>query len=204
VAAIIFAGGALCLLGIRVSAGGRRPRPSTLLAALAAGFLLVAALIVLESTGQFLIHHAGWHKPLAVVGLGLGALLLGATMQGMFLGHAYLVAWKMPIRVLIHACRILIVVALARALLASVMAGWWWFGQAEPRPNQLADFTWILLISRVLFGLVGPVVLGWMALSAARIRSTQSATGILYPALVLVSMGELCSLYLLTTYGLAI
>ena len=38
---------------------------------------------------------------------------------------------------------------------------------------------------------VGVLVLGWMAWEAARIRSTQSATGILYVAVVFCFLGEL-------------
>jgi hypothetical protein len=46
---------------------------------------------------------------------------------------------------------------------------------------------------RWLIGLVGPLVLGWMAWEAVRIRSTQSATGILYVVVILSFLGELTS-----------
>ncbi|RMF61589.1 MAG: hypothetical protein D6743_13310, partial [Calditrichaeota bacterium] len=43
---------------------------------------------------------------------------------------------------------------------------------------------------RVAFGLVVPLIFGFMVWSAAKIRSTQSATGILYATIVLVLLGE--------------
>ena len=49
---------------------------------------------------------------------------------------------------------------------------------------------------RWLVGFVGPAVLGWMAWQTARIRSTQSATGILYVVIILCFLGELTSLLL--------
>jgi hypothetical protein len=40
-------------------------------------------------------------------------------------------------------------------------------------------------------GFVGPLVFGWMAWQSARIRSTQSATGILYVVVIFCFLGEL-------------
>jgi hypothetical protein len=45
-------------------------------------------------------------------------------------------------------------------------------------------------------GFVGPLGLGWMAWRCARIRSTQSASGILYVVVVFCFLGELTSLLL--------
>jgi hypothetical protein len=143
---------------------------------------------------------------MSIVAILAGAALLGASLQGMLIGHAYLVASKMPIRVLINACRWLIALVLLRTALAGAGFAAWWFGWsgAQANPGQLEMMTWVFIVTRALFGLIAPPVLGWMALASARIRSTQSATGILYPVLVLVSMGELCFLYLLTGYGVVL
>ena len=46
---------------------------------------------------------------------------------------------------------------------------------------------------RWLLGLIAPLVLGWMAWETARIRSTQSATGILYVVVIVCFLGELMS-----------
>ena len=51
-------------------------------------------------------------------------------------------------------------------------------------------------------GFVAPLVLGWMAWQTARIRSTQSATGILYVVVIFCFLGELTSLLLPRQYRL--
>jgi len=48
-----------------------------------------------------------------------------------------------------------------------------------------------------LFGLLGPVVLAYMTWETAKIRSTQSATGILYVDFFTVIVGEVLAKYLL-------
>jgi hypothetical protein len=55
----------------------------------------------------------------------------------------------------------------------------------------------------LLFGLIGPVVLAYMTWETAKLRSTQSATGILYVDLFMVIVGELVAKYLLLTTALA-
>ena len=48
----------------------------------------------------------------------------------------------------------------------------------------------------MLFGLLGPVVLAYLTWETAKIRSTQSATGILYVDFFTVIVGELLAKYL--------
>ena len=55
---------------------------------------------------------------------------------------------------------------------------------------------------RWLVGVLAPLGFGLMALSAARIRSTQSATGILYVVVVCGFLGELLSMLLTHQSGL--
>jgi len=49
----------------------------------------------------------------------------------------------------------------------------------------------------VLFGLAGPALLSYLTWETAKIRSTQSATGILYVDFFTVVVGEVLSKYLL-------
>jgi hypothetical protein len=49
---------------------------------------------------------------------------------------------------------------------------------------------------RWLVGFLAPLGLVWMAWQAARIRSTQSATGILYVVVIFCFLGELTGLLL--------
>jgi hypothetical protein len=53
-------------------------------------------------------------------------------------------------------------------------------------------------------GFLGPLVLAWMAWQAAKIRSTQSATGILYVVVIFCFLGEMTSQLLLSTTGYAL
>jgi protein NrfD len=55
----------------------------------------------------------------------------------------------------------------------------------------------IFFWQRVLFGLVGPLVLAYLTWETAKIRSTQSATGILYVDFFTVIVGEVLAKYLL-------
>jgi hypothetical protein len=54
---------------------------------------------------------------------------------------------------------------------------------------------------RWIIGLVLPLVLCWLAWETIRIRSTQSATGILYVVVILCFLGELTSQLLLERTG---
>ena len=60
----------------------------------------------------------------------------------------------------------------------------------------------MFLWQRVLFGLAGPAVLGWLTWETAKIRSTQSATGILYVDFFAVIVGEVLAKYLLMEISL--
>jgi hypothetical protein len=56
----------------------------------------------------------------------------------------------------------------------------------------------------MLFGLAAPAVLGYLTWATARIRSTQSATGILYVDFFTVVVGEMLASYVLLSAGLAV
>ena len=57
-------------------------------------------------------------------------------------------------------------------------------------PSTLESELILWLAVRWIIGFVGPLVLGWMAWETARIRSTQSATGILYVVVILCFSGR--------------
>lgn len=199
------AGGLIALLGVRLGATRGRPTSVAVLSVLGGLCWIATALVALPRPADAA---AAPPWPLVAVAALLGSLLLGATLGGMLVGHAYLTASRMPIRVLVNACRWLLALAVLRTLFAGAVLTAWWFRLAPdwglPEPGRLDELTWVVLLVRVLFGLVGPLATGWMALASARIRSTQSATGILYPGLVLVCMGELCFLHLLVDLGLVL
>ncbi len=76
---------------------------------------------------------------------------------------------------------------------------YWW--TAEQPLGNLGTETLLWLSARWLLGILAPLALGWMAWETARIRSTQSATGILYVVVIVTFLGELTSLLLLEKTG---
>lgn len=116
------------------------------------------------------------------------AALLGATLSAMLLGHLYLIAPSMSVTPLFRLLSAMFVASGLRLVYAGVE-----FGLSE---KLLTTDDLLFLPVRWGIGLGGPLILGWMAWQATRIRSTQSATGILYVAVIFCFIGELMGLSL--------
>jgi hypothetical protein len=114
------------------------------------------------------------------------AALLGTATTAMLLGHSYLVMPTMSIVPLLRILGALFAALIARAAVAGV---WLWMASA----GKLDGDTLIWLGLRWVLGFILPLVLGVMAWQTARIRSTQSATGILYVVVIFCFLGELTS-----------
>jgi|GEM_PF-262523 len=118
-------------------------------------------------------------------------LLLGITMAAMLLGHWYL---NSPTMELAPLKKLILAMAVAVALQGAISAVGLW-GNIDL--GQQMTTQWILfLLIRWLFGLVGVSVLTWMAWQTIKIPNTQSATGILYVAVIGTFVGETTSLLL--------
>ena len=118
-------------------------------------------------------------------------LLLGLTMAAMLLGHWYLNSPTMelrPLRRLIAAMG----AAVALQMVVSSCGLWGEFAAAQPLSTQWALF----VILRWTFGLLGVAAMAWMAWQTLKIPNTQSATGILYVAVIGAFVGETMSLLL--------
>jgi hypothetical protein len=126
------------------------------------------------------------------------AALLGSATTAMLMGHSYLIAPAMSLTPLFRLLCALGICLLIRMVLAAVCL-WLWTGQ--PGSANLENEMWLLLPVRWGLGLIVPLVLGWMAWETARIRSTQSATGILYVVVILCFLGELTSQLLVAKTG---
>jgi hypothetical protein len=118
-------------------------------------------------------------------------LLLGLTTASMLLGHWYL---NSPTMQLAPIRRLLL--AMGAALLLQVVVSA--VGAAsEVRLAPELSTPWLLfLLLRWSFGLVAVATLAWMAWQTLKIPNTQSATGILYVAVIGVFVGELTGLLL--------
>jgi hypothetical protein len=124
------------------------------------------------------------------------AALLGTATTAMLMGHSYLIAPAMSLTPLLNLLRGLFA-AVALRMAVSAVELWSW--TASHWPVRLEDETILLLPVRWGVGLFGPLILGYMAWRAAAIRSTQSATGILYVVVICCFLGELLSQLLAAT-----
>ena len=126
------------------------------------------------------------------------AAVLGAAMTAMLMGHFYLIAPTMSLTPLLRLLGALFVALVLRLAVASV--GLWCWTAGHSLVN-LEDVTVLWLPLRWGVGFIAPLVLTWMAREAAKIRSTQSATGILYVVVIFCFLGELTSQLLLDNTG---
>lgn len=116
------------------------------------------------------------------------AAILGGSVTAMLLGHWYLNSPGMKLAPLFLLIRFLLVAVLTRA----VVVGWgtWKWNDIHPT----LDWQDIVFLSlRWIAGLAGVAITGWMARQTLFIPNTQSATGILYVAVILAFLGELTS-----------
>jgi hypothetical protein len=157
-----------------------------LLAVLETG-LLAAALVVVDLAA------ASPRGPILLVGDATSALFLGAALSAMLMGHMYLIAPTMSLTPLFRLLAVAALACLGR-MIADSAALWFW--TESPLLGKVGIDMILWLTVRWLVGFVGPLVLGVMAWQSARIRSTQSATGILYVVVILCFLGELNSLLL--------
>jgi protein NrfD len=145
--------------------------------------------------------------PLAVLSALTSAGLLGGACTAMVLGHWYLVIPSMEVRHLQRAVGFHIITLVLRiAVVAAVLA--LTFNQVLPAGSTVARYVasidGIFFWQRVLFGLAGPALLSYLTWETAKIRSTQSATGILYVDFFTVVVGEVLASYILLSAGVAI
>lgn len=138
---------------------------------------------------------------LATLSLLSGAALVGSVLLAMTLGHFYLVIPRLTIDPLRRLTNGYLGAILARVATSLVVLGLAWSLVGKDDRPVLIDQV-AILAPRALFGLAGPLLLCFLARGTVAIKSTQSATGILYGATVFVFFGELAASYLFVEAGL--
>lgn len=126
------------------------------------------------------------------------AAVLGSSVTAMLIGHSYLIAPGMSLTPLLRMLAVLAACLLVRMALAGIGL-WFWTDEIAAPLSQTETMLWLAV--RWVLGLFAPLVLGWMAWETAQIRSTQSATGILYVVVIVCFLGELTSQLLLQKTG---
>jgi hypothetical protein len=190
--------------------------------ALAAGAVVLALVGVKVLRGADFLKSLGWLRAASVLAMGAlvpeaialerapivtpghllgiasllsGGALLGSVTLAMTLGHFYLVIPRLSIDPLQRLANAYLASIVARLLVAGVaLALAWPVVVADDRPFLMDQVA--VLLPRALFGLVGPFVLCFLTRGTVAIKSTQSATGILYGATVFVVFGELAASWL--------
>ena len=138
--------------------------------------------------------------PFAVASVVLSALVLGATIDAMVLGHWYLVQHGLSFQPLERMGDALLGLYAIRTVLA---AAWLWAmgGWERLTAGEVPLDRWMFLLLRGLAGLVGPLALGWMVRECVKLKSNTSATGILYVICLFVLVGEFTAVWFWTSLG---
>ena len=169
-------------------------------------FGVISSLLVVLITAVWL--GGASHSTFALLWLHGGAsrlssgFLLGSTLTAMLLGHHYLTAPAMSIEPLKRIIGLIAGALAARCVLAAL--GIWISRQGtiagllESTPDTQ---TGMFLAARWGMGFVGAAVATYMTWKTAQIRSTQSATGILYIAMIFVLFGELTAMIMASGVG---
>lgn len=136
----------------------------------------------------------------------LSMCLLGISNFAMILGHYYLVVPKLSEEPLIYCLFIFWVIIFLKIILSisNILS----FGMPYLEENTILGdgyvYNWLFVIMRYLWGFIAPLILSFFTFKLCRIRSIQSATGVLYIVEFFVIVGELISIYMMVRHGLAI
>jgi protein NrfD len=127
--------------------------------------------------------------------------LLGGTCTAMVLGHWYLILPSLQVHhlqsiVKVHIVSMVVRIAVVTAAVFFAIATWQ-PGLGPSFSRYILSVDGVFFWQRVLFGLGGPALLSYLTWETAKIRSTQSATGILYVDFFTVVVGEVLAKYLL-------
>jgi hypothetical protein len=132
-----------------------------------------------------------WPRVLHMADRATSGMVLGSVTTAMLLGHWYL---NTPTMKLNPLKRLIVLIAIAVGLRMGVCVAGIWLHSISYVATGISAQTWgLFLAMRWLSGLIGVLVLAWLTWQTLKIPNTQSATGILYAAVVLVFIGELTS-----------
>jgi len=133
----------------------------------------------------------------------LSSLILGFSMGAMMLGHWYLTQPKLSIDELKRLTWLLISFIGIKFIFSSYQSLLLLKGMTEVQLlHYLVKVPGVFVLMRYVWGLLGSLLLSFLVWKTVKIRSTQSATGILYVVVVACLVGEILSLYLAFHFGI--
>lgn len=133
-------------------------------------------------------------------------LLLGISNFAMILGHYYLVVPKLSFEPLFYCLYIFWTVIFFKIMSSLSVV----FSLAKPYLEEGTlhgdgyMYNWLFISMRYLWGYAAPLILSFFTFRLCKLRSNQSATGVLYIVEFFVIVGELISVYLMAKHGLPI
>ena len=138
----------------------------------------------------------------------LGGFILCGALFSMILGHWYLNVVSLPISMLRSTVKFLILIVALRFIwdmgyifmgeVSTIRAG----SLPVSMTQFLQTFDGFFLIFALFFGTLLPLILGILTLKTIAIKSTQSATGLLYVIVISVVMADLFYKYYLVQTAL--
>jgi len=134
----------------------------------------------------------------------IAALVMGVVILAMMLGHWYLVTPKLSITPLKRYSNsyILLTVLTALELVLNYTRYVGWGNEPLTEAGKHLYYGEILFVLfRVAWGILPPLGMAYWIWETVRLKSTQSATGILYAAMVCTMIGEGMGLYLTLATG---
>jgi hypothetical protein len=151
-----------------------------------------------------LAFHVFKFDPLWIMFFFMSMSLLGVSNFSMLLGHYYLVVPRLSEEPLIYCLYIFWICFFLKIISSLAII----FSIGAPYLSEgtvLGDgymYNWLFISMRYLWGYVAPVILSLFTYRLCKIRSLQSATGVLYIVEFFVIVGELISVYLMAKHGL--
>jgi len=130
-----------------------------------------------------------------------GAVALGSALTALSLGHWYLVSPTLATQPLIRVNFLCLGAIVAQLILLPILL--FGPGTTPQSRNTLFNDDALFLGVRIVFGLLVPLAASVMAWRTARIRSLDSATGLLYIVAALVLAGEITARTLFFLTGVA-
>ena len=179
-------------------------RPGIVALAVLAGLTAVVLQAVDVSAGASSVVRA-----LTIASFLTSAAMLGGACTAMILGHWYLVIPSLQVShlqsiVKVHIASMLARVVVAGAAVWFAIASWQAESGVPSFRHYIMSVDGIFFWQRILFGLAGPAVLSYLTWETAKIRSTQSATGILYVDFFTVVVGEVLAKYIVLATHVAV
>jgi hypothetical protein len=171
-----------------------------------------ATCILAGLAGLFLSAHSFYEAPIGSIEtlvyplfFFLSALLLGSVTVGMLIGHWYLIDTGQTLDPFVRIFKFFVIslaVQSGFSLVAFLSLHFLGTDQSVVEIERLWTDHSTLLITRIVIGYLGPLILSWMIWRTLLIPHTMAATGLFYIALLGVFVGEILSRQILALTSL--